>query len=169
MLLLPANGDDMTEFELKRAIDSAERNPEDIARAVTGLSKAVLDRKPAPNKWSVHEILAHLADSEIVFAYRLRQALADKDPTFAPIDQDAWANSLGYGETPPAELIAQYALLRRSNIRLLRRLKPGDLDKSGFHPERGRKISVRELVEALSAHGPNHLRQIEALASAGAA
>jgi uncharacterized damage-inducible protein DinB len=153
----------MTEQELKRTIDAAEKNPEEIARAVTGLSKKVLDHKPAPDRWSIHEILAHLADTEIVYSYRLRQVLADKEPAFAPIDQDDWASRLGYLETSPPEMVAQYALLRRSNVRLLRRLKPDDLAKGGFHPERGRKVALEEMLQAIAAHGPNHLRQIEAL------
>jgi uncharacterized damage-inducible protein DinB len=153
----------MTDQQLKETIAAAERNPEDIARAVTGLPAKILQYKPAPNKWSIQEILAHLADSELVFAYRLRQALADMQPTFAPIDQDAWARELGYLEASAPELVAQYALLRRSNVRLLRRAQPADFEKSGFHPEQKRQITVAELAGYMSKHGPNHLEQIERL------
>jgi len=153
----------MTEQQLKQTIDAAEKNPEDIARAITGLPAKTLQYKPAPDKWSIQEIVAHLADSELVFAYRIRQALADKDPTFAPIDQDAWARGLGYLEASPPELVAQYALLRRSNVRLLRRAQPADFEKSGFHPEQKRQITVAELAGYMAKHGPNHLQQIERL------
>ena len=153
----------MTSQELKKHLDAAEKNPEHVARAVTQISNKALQFKPAPNKWSIQEILAHLADSEIVYAYRLRQALADNDPTFAPIDQDAWATNLGYMETSTPELVALYSLVRRANVRLLRRITPADLEKGGFHPERNRKVTVAELVEMMAQHGPNHLEQIERL------
>ena len=153
----------MTAQEFKKLLDTAEKNPEQVARAVMGLPTKVLQYKPAPNKWSVQEILAHLADSELVYGYRLRQAIADKEPTFAPIDQDAWAANLGYMEPTTPELIALYSLLRRANLRVLRRLKPADLEKSGFHPEHKCQITVAELVQNLAKHGASHLEQIERL------
>ena len=159
----------MPDEELKQAIDAAERNPEEIARAVTGISRQAVVRKPAPNQWSIHEILAHLADSEIVFAHRLRQALADKQPAFAATDQEAWAKELGYLETLPAEMVALYALLRRSNVRLLRRLKPGDWDKGGFDPDQQRTVTVRDLAQAITDHDRHHLREIETLKDKAAA
>ncbi len=70
---------------------------------MSGLPEKVLRYKPAPDKWCILEILGHLADIEIVYAYRLRQMLADKKPVIAPMDQDDWARNLGYMETPPAE------------------------------------------------------------------
>jgi uncharacterized damage-inducible protein DinB len=153
----------MTAQEFKKLLDTAEKSPEQVARAVMGLPAKVLQYKPVPNKWSVQEILAHLADSELVYGYRLRQAIADKEPTFAPIDQEAWAANLGYMEPTTPELIALYSLLRRANLRVLRRLKPADLEKGGYHPEHRRKVTVAEIVEMMAKHGPNHLEQIERL------
>jgi len=153
----------MTAQEFKKLLDTAEKSPEQVARAVMGLPAKVLQYKPALNKWSVQEILAHLADSELVYGYRLRQAIADKEPTFAPIDQEAWAANLGYMEPTTPELIALYSLLRRANLRVLRRLKPADLEKGGYHPEHRRKVTVAEIVEMMAKHGPNHLEQIERL------
>jgi uncharacterized damage-inducible protein DinB len=154
---------------LQQAIEAAEKNPEEIARAVTGISRQAAVRKPGPNQWSIHEILAHLADSELVFAHRLRQALADKQPSFAATDQEAWAKELGYLETLPAEMVALYALLRRSNVRLLRRLKPADWEKGGFDPDQQRTVTVRELAQAIIDHDRHHLREIEALKDKAAA
>jgi len=64
-----------------------------------GLSKKTLRYKPSPDKWRILEVLGHLADIEILYAYRIRQMLADKDPVIAPIDQDAWAKNLWYLES----------------------------------------------------------------------
>jgi DinB superfamily len=159
----------MTVQEFKLHLDAAEKSPEKIAAAVIGVPQQVLNYKPAPDKWSVLEILAHLADTEIVYGYRIRQILADKDPTLAPIDQDAWARQLGYNEVQVPEMIALYSLIRRANLRVLRRLRPEDLEKSGFHPEYNRQLKLAELVERMAAHGPNHLQQIQGLKKQAAA
>ena len=153
----------MTEAELKKHIETAEKSPKEIAAAVSGLSAEVLRYKPAPDKWSILEILGHLADIEIVYAYRLRQMLADEKPVIAPMDQDAWARHLGYTEIPAPELVALYGLNRHHTLRLLRRLKPTDLEKSAFHPELQKDVTVARLVEQMSGHGSNHLAQIERL------
>jgi DinB family protein len=153
----------MTESELKKQLDAAEKSPKQVAAAVLGLAEKVLRYKPAPHKWCILEILAHLADIEIVYAYRLRQMLADTKPVIAPMDQNDWAGNLGYMEALPAELVALYGLNRHANLRLLQRLKPGDLEKSAFHPETKKDFTVAELVEQMGRHGANHLAQIERL------
>jgi len=153
----------MSEAELKEHIAAADRSPKQIAAAVSGLPERILRYKPAPDQWSILEILGHLADVEIVYAYRFRQMLADKKPVIAPMDADDWATSLGYGEESPAELVAAYGLNRHRTLQLLRRLKPGDLAKSAYHPEYQRDVTVAEYVEKIATHGANHLAQIERL------
>lgn len=153
----------MTEAELKKHLDAAEKSPKEIAAAVSGLSPAVLGYRSNPTKWCILEILAHLADIEIVYGYRLRQMLADEKPVIAPMDQDAWAKNLGYLDASAPELVALYGLNRHHNLRLLRRLKAGDLEKSAFHPEYQKDVTVARLVEQMAEHGTNHLGQIEKL------
>lgn len=153
----------MTESELKKHLEAAEKSPKQIAAAVSGLPEKVLDYKPAPDQWSVREVLGHLADIEIVYAYRLRQMLADKNPVIAPMDQNEWARNLGHSATPPAELVALYGLNRHANLRLLHRLTSADLEKSAFHPETKQAVTVVELIEKMETHGASHLEQIERL------
>ena len=158
----------MTEQEFKSKLDAAEEEPHLLQAVVSGLPEKVLRYRPARDKWSIQEILGHLADIEVVYAYRMRQILADKDPVIAPMDQDAWAAKLDYMEAPTADLLAQYAIVRRSNVRLLRRIKIEELQKSAFHPELKRQMTLEEWVERLHAHGPNHRAQIEKLKRAAA-
>lgn len=153
----------MTEADLKKHLDAAEKSPKEIATAVLGLPENVLRYKPAPDKWCVLEILGHLADMEIVLGYRARQMLADTQPVIAPLDQDAWARNLNYMDSRPAELIAFYGVARHHNLRLLRGVKPADLSKSAYHPEMQRDMTVAEIVERIGVHGSNHLAQIEKL------
>ena len=153
----------MTEAELKKYLDDAEKSPKQIAAAVSGLPDDVLRYKPAPNKWCILEILGHLVDIEILYAYRMRQMLADKNPVIAPIDQDDWARNLGYMDMPVSELVALYGLNRHYNLRLLCRLKVADLEKGAHHPELNQKITVGWIVERIAVHGANHHEQIERL------
>ena len=153
----------MTDAELKNLLEVAEKSPKQIAAAVSGLPDKTLRYKPSADKWCILEVLGHLADIEIVYAHRFRQMLADKKPVIAPMDQDAWAQNLGYLETPAAELIAVYGLNRHHTLQLLRRLKSEDLEKSAYHPELKHDVTVAEYVERMGTHGANHLAQIERL------
>jgi hypothetical protein len=154
---------------MKTHLAAAEKSPKEIAAAVSGLSEKVLRHKPAPDKWCILEVLGHLADVEIVYAYRIRQMLADEKPVIAPMDQNAWARNLDYLETPAPELIAAYGLNRHRTVQLLRRLRPEDLEKAAFHPELNRQGTVAEMLEKISGHGAGHLKQIETLKRAAAA
>ena len=153
----------MTEAELKKHLDAAEKSPKQIAAAVSGLPEKTLRYKPSPDKWCILEILAHLVDIEIVYAYRMRQMLADKKPAIAPMDQDDWAKNLGYLQESVPELVALYGLNRHHTLQLLRRLKPGDLEKSAYHPELKRDVTLAEYIAMMGGHGANHLEQIERL------
>jgi hypothetical protein len=159
----------MTESELRKHLEAAEKSPKQIAVAVSGLPDRVMRYKPAPDKWCILEVLGHLTDIEIVYAYRLRQMLADSKPVIAAMDQDLWTRNLGYMDVPAPELIALYGLNRHHNLRLLRRAKPVDLAKSAYHPELKRDVTVAEIVEQMAGHGPNHLEQIELLKKQAAA
>ena len=153
----------MTQAELHKHLDAAEKSPKQIAAAVSGLADKTLRYKPAPDKWCILEILAHLADMEILYAYRMRQMIADKNPVLAVINQDDWARNLGYMEESSAELVALYGLNRYHNLQLLRRLQPGDLEKSAYHPELKKDVNLEKYVQMMSGHGANHLQQIERL------
>ena len=153
----------MTEAEFKKHIEAAERSPKEIAAAVSGLAAGTLRYKPSPEKWSILEILGHLADMEVLYGYRIRQMVADKKPVIAPIDQNDWARNLGYMEESPAELVALYGLSRHHTLQLLRRLKVEELEKSAFHPETQKNVTVAEMVERMGEHGAGHLQQIERL------
>ena len=156
----------MNESELKKHIEAGEKSPKQIAAAVSGLPDKTLRFKPAPDKWCILEILGHLADMEVLYSYRMRQMLADTKPVIAPIDQDAWAKNLHYLESSPVELVAFYGIARHANLQLLRKLKPEDLEKSAYHPERKAEVKVEDLVRMMSVHGDNHLEQIERLKKA---
>jgi uncharacterized damage-inducible protein DinB len=133
----------------------------DALRAATaGLTATQLAQQERAGKWSIRHVLRHLADSEIVWAWRLRLVLAQDRPTITGYDQDAWAARLGYDDADAAESIAEFDLLRRGNLRLLQRAEPDDLQRAGVHVERGEE-SVERMMRLYAGHDLLHIRQIE--------
>jgi hypothetical protein len=140
-----------------------------LVKEFPGKLKAVLDRlgpegmtrRLAPGKWSVGEILCHLADCEIAFSYRWRQTLAMAHHVIQPFDQDLWAPR--YSTTSGQEALETFLALRQWNVTLLERVKPEDWERTVTHPERG-DLTLRTLVEMTAGHDLNHLAQLETLA-----
>lgn len=135
----------------------------DAANLLAGLTRGVSDedlrRRPEPGKWSIAEILAHLADDEIVTCWRYRQMIESPGCALAGFDQDAWATMGRYTASNPAESLRLFQLLREANLRLLQGLAPAQWDCWGVHAERGR-ISVRDLARHMAGHDMNHIDQI---------
>ncbi len=127
---------------------------------------ALPSRAPAPGKWTVREIASHLADSEIAFAFRLRQGAAEEHHIIQPFDQDKWAAS--YTAYDLVGALDLFGSLRRWNLRFLGAQPPAIFVRPLTHPERG-TMPFRTLVETMAGHDLNHLRQIEALCESAAA
>ena len=134
--------------------------PRTIAAWIAGRSAGDLRRPPSPGKWSVAQILAHLADSEIVFAYRVRMILSCSGTPIQAYDQDAWSRAQRAEASDPQRSLALFTAIRESMLPLLRGLNGEDLDRYGLHAERG-KESVRHLLALYAGHDRNHLAQIE--------
>jgi hypothetical protein len=153
----------MTLEELRSCLPVLTAEPEQLAAAVAGLDTEALDFRPEPRKWSIRQIVAHLADMEILYAYRMRQMLADKSPTIAPIDQDDWADHLHYDKIPIADSLDFFRSTRLATVRMLSRIEADDLKRSAYHPEHQRQVTLAELCGMMVGHVQNHLGQIERL------
>ncbi len=134
--------------------------PAALQRALDALSTAQIGQPEAPGKWSVGEVLQHLADSELVWGYRLRMVLAHDRPPIAGYDQDRWADRLRYRDADSNEAIARFAVLRRSNLRLLEQMSESDRRRIGVHAERGEE-SVEHMIRLYAGHDILHLRQLD--------
>ena len=139
--------------------------PAALRRAIDGLPAATLRQPERPGKWSIGQVLQHLADSDIVWAWRMRLILAQDRPTLTGYDQDLWATRLRYDEADPNEALDLFDLLRRSNLRLIERATPDDLARVGVHAERGEE-SLAHLRRLYAGHDLLHLRQIERIRQA---
>ena len=131
-----------------------------LERLIKGASTAKLRKRPAPDKWSVSEILAHLADAEIVGSFRMRFILGAPGTPIAAFNQDAWVTSGHYEKRDPRKSLEQFRVLRETNLALLKSLTPEQWRHYGMHSERGQE-TIERIVVMFAGHDINHLQQVE--------
>lgn len=133
--------------------------PRLLAELVEGVPESKLKERPQPDKWSVLEIIAHLAEDEITALWRYRQMIQHDGGPLAGFDQDLWARLGNYRSWTVSEALEMFRLLRGANLRMFERLTPEEWERHGVHAERG-KMSVRLLAQQMAGHDVNHLDQI---------
>jgi uncharacterized damage-inducible protein DinB len=130
-----------------------------IATLIAGVPTSKLRQPPSPGKWSVAEILMHLAEDELTSTWRYRQMLEYDGPQLPGFNQELWAQWSDYASWEPADALTMFRLLREANLKMLARLTPEQWERYGIHAERG-KITVRDLCRHMAAHDINHIEQI---------
>ena len=136
--------------------------PKKLERLIGKATAAKLRKKPAPDKWSIGEILAHLADAEIVIAWRVRSILGAPGTPIQAFDQESWVVAGHYEKRNPSESVAQFCAVRGANLALYKSLTPEQWKQYGIHAERGQE-SVEHIVRMIAGHDLNHLKQIEGI------
>ena len=136
------------------------QTPSKVTQTVSGLTRDQLQVPEAPGKWSLVEVLQHLADSDLVWGWRVRLILAQDRPQITGYDQDLWADRLHYADADPDDALSVFTILRRVNLKLIERATPADLKRVGVHSERGEE-SVEYLLRLYAGHDLLHLRQID--------
>jgi hypothetical protein len=131
-----------------------------LEHLIKGVPRSRLRKRPAPGKWSVVEILAHLADTEIVVGWRMRHILGAPGTPLQAFDQDAWAASGHYDTRDPRMSVEQFRILREANLALLKSLAPEQWKHHGMHAERGPE-TIEHIVRMMAGHDLNHTKQIE--------
>jgi uncharacterized damage-inducible protein DinB len=147
------------------------RNPIQIQQAtakkleklIKPLSKKQLSQRPEPGKWSITEILAHLADAELVGGWRMRLILGNNGVPLQPFDQDVWAETFAYSKRDPRQSLETFKALRENNLRMLKALPKSLWENYGMHQERG-KETLAHIVRMFAGHDLNHLAQVEGIA-----
>lgn len=135
--------------------------PAELRRYFDSLGPDGLRRSYAEGKWSAKQVLCHLADCEVVFAFRLRQALAEEHHTIQTFDQEKWARS--YESCDAEAAMETFRVLRGWNLALIQSLPPEVMSKPLTHPERG-TMEYRDLLETMGGHDLNHLGQLAKIA-----
>ena len=124
------------------------------------IDDAALRRPEKPGKWSIIQVVQHLADSELVIGFRMRMVLTQPTPELQATDQDSWAKELKYNEMNLADALDQFRVLRAGNLRLLRSLSDEQMERAGLHSERGSE-SVRKIMQMYAGHDILHRNQIK--------
>jgi hypothetical protein len=146
--------------EISELLERFRRGPEVLAVALTGSAGAESDFVPAPGKWTIRQVLRHLADSEIVGAHRFRKILAEDNPPIDAYDQNLWASNLDYETRKPAESLEMFRRLRADTYDLLKGLPETAFERTGVHAERG-TVTVKAFVDSYSGHTESHAGQIQ--------
>ncbi|MGH2403974.1 MAG: DinB family protein [bacterium] len=133
--------------------------PAALRRVIATLSARERAFRPRAGEWSPRELVAHLADTEIAFGWRLRMVLAHDRPTLAPFDENALATALNHSSYKPKPTLELFSVLRRANCDLLKAATPGQWKRMGRHPDRG-ETTVRQLADHRAHHDLNHLAKL---------
>ena len=145
--------------EGKDVIAMQREAPQILAQLIQGVADDELKKRPAAGKWSVTEILAHLAEDELTSSWRYRQMLEHESPVLAGFDQNLWATLGEYAAWKSEDALAMFRLLREANLRMFARLTTEQWQCGGVHAERG-KMTVRDLCRHMAAHDINHINQV---------
>jgi hypothetical protein len=146
--------------EIGNLLERFRRGPELVAVAITGAAGAELDYVPAPGKWSIRQILCHLADSEAVVVDRFRRVIAEDNPTLMAYDQDAWARNLDYSRRKISHALETFRRTRGDNFELLKELPEEAFGRMGTHSELG-PVSLLQLLRTYAEHAEVHSTQLK--------
>jgi hypothetical protein len=146
--------------ELSSLLERFRRGPELLALVLTGVFGDEEDFVAKPGAWSIRQIVAHLADAELVGATRLRFVVAEDAPPLAAFNQDAWTDHLDYARRKPKSSLESFRRLRAENYELLKDLPETAYARTGNHSERG-PLTLLQIVEGYAGHAESHARQIQ--------
>jgi hypothetical protein len=140
---------------------------EELQSAVAGLTDEELRWKPAPDKWSVTEVLVHVSDHLIVVSFRIREILSGSAARLPAFSQDDWVAGQRANEAEAADVLEAFRSLLVYNGQLLRRLPEADWDKTAVN-FKGETVSLLSVIRGFVAHARNHLGQIDRIRRAEA-
>jgi hypothetical protein len=145
--------------EVPELLERLRRGAEMVAVSITGAAGSELDYVPEPGKWSIRQIVAHLADAEMVAGARMRRIIAEDNPRIEAYDQNAWATNLDYGRRKTSQALETFRRIRGENYELLKDLSPQVFEREGMHSERG-PMSLKFLLQLMAEHAESHAAQM---------
>jgi hypothetical protein len=135
---------------------------ESTSSRLESLVSNLQNQQSRSESWNAAEILSHLAESEIVYGYRIRKALNANGTAIEATDQEVWVKNAGYLRKDAQLALLLFKAVRKANIALLKSLTPDQLENFGIHSERG-KESIAQMARMIGGHDINHLQQMEKL------
>jgi hypothetical protein len=146
--------------ERESLVEQYARGAERLRDALAQVPAEALQWRPSADRWSVHEVVVHCADSETNAALRIRYLLAEKDPLIVGYDQEEWARLFDYHSQSIDDALGATATARQRTVPLLRRMGEADWAKQGRHTESGR-YTAEDWLRTYAAHLEGHAGQIE--------
>jgi len=150
----------MTADQRKQQIDSYGRAADQLVAALNKYPRQMWQYKPGPQRWSIHEIVLHVADSEANSYIRCRCFLAEPGKTIMAYDENRWAESLHYHQQSTDEALELFRLLRQMSFRLIKTLPESAWSNTILHPDSGR-MTLDDWLTIYASHIPEHIRQIQ--------
>jgi uncharacterized damage-inducible protein DinB len=146
-------------MSITELVDAYAVGPQQLREAVAGMSDDQLKARPVSGRWSTLEVICHLADSDGVYAERMKRVIAEDEPQLRSMDPDGWLPRLAYHSRDPEEELRLIELTRSQMARILRSLKSADFQRKGHHSEDG-PLSLEELLRRVTNHIPHHVQFI---------
>jgi len=141
-------------------LDALGETPGRLRAMVEAWTSDQFERSHAPGKWSVRQVLIHLAQTELALGTRARFALSQPAYVAQSFSQDEWLPLDSSVDARTA--LDVYTTLRRLNAPLFRNLTPDQRDRTFAHPEYG-ALSVGWVAHQMAGHDLHHLKQIESV------
>ena len=143
----------------KEPLEVLQQTPERLAEVIKDTRLETILEPEEPGKWSIGEVIRHLADSELVWGYRIRSVMAEDKPALVGYDQDKWASRLKYSDSDPMDALHLFQALRKTHLQMLAGMTEADLARTAVHVERGEE-SIALMIKLYAGHDLAHLRQI---------
>jgi len=150
----------LTAAERAALIERYARGPALLKAALKKVPAAALQWRPAPGKWSAHEVIVHCADSETNANLRIRYLLAEEQPVIQGYDQDRWARVLDYHALPTESAMSAVEAVRAHTVSFIRRLPGAVWRRAATHSESG-LYRGDDWLDIYSVHLEDHAQQIE--------
>ena len=149
----------MTPAERRDLIARYAAGPERLREALAEVPEGAMQWRPAPGKWSVHEVIIHCADSEANAHGRIRTLVADASPVIQGYDQDRWARTFNYHSRPIGTALVTIEAVRANTVPILESMTDADWKKMGTHSESG-PYGAEDWLRSYGAHLEVHAAQI---------
>lgn len=144
---------------MEELIHQYSAGPKLLRDAVAGMSEDDLKARPVPGRWSTLEVICHLADSDGVYAERMKRVIAEDEPQLRSMNPDGWLPRLAYHRRDAEEELRLIELTRSQMLHILRQLQPAEFQRTGHHSEDG-PLTLEALLRRVTNHIPHHVQFI---------
>ncbi len=154
-------------MDIQRLVEETDRRvgrmrctPRELSSRLSGCPEAVASKRPAPDAWSITEIICHLRDVEGFYLARVRFILANRDPVLIAFNPNRWAGERQYSRCAWQPALAAFAARREETLSVLATFGADEWERGGAHPLRG-WMTVRRIVHGWAKHDSEHTDQVD--------